>query len=295
MRRWIGGIAALVLSGCAIGPNYHRPKVEVPAAYRGAESESPSPSSIADVPWWELFHDPVLEQLIEEALTNGYDIRIIAKRVEQARYAVGVTRADLLPQASYQGSAQRGKVFNPFGGDNVTGNNFFAALQMAWEIDVWGRIRRATEASLADLVAAEDVRRGVILSLVTGVSQAYFELREIDLEMEIALRTRDIVSCVRALRERGIRFLDVPSEYYDDARGRLAGVDVAWDEIEELNVLVDRDNDGHLLQIFTETFGDRPTLFFEIIERRGAVGFGEGNFRALFEAIERAQARRGNL
>jgi len=111
----------------------------------------------------------------------------------------------------------------------------------------------------------------------------------------IALRTRDIVSCVRALRERGIRFLDVPSEYYDDARGRLAGVDVAWDEIEELNVLVDRDNDGHLLQIFTETFGDRPTLFFEIIERRGAVGFGEGNFRALFEAIERAQARRGNL
>ncbi|TMA80314.1 MAG: efflux transporter outer membrane subunit [Deltaproteobacteria bacterium] len=191
MRRWIGGIAALVLSGCAIGPNYHRPKVEVPAAYRGAESESPSPSSIADVPWWELFHDPVLEQLIEEALTNGYDIRIIAKRVEQARYAVGVTRADLLPQASYQGSAQRGKVFNPFGGDNVTGNNFFAALQMAWEIDVWGRIRRATEASLADLVAAEDVRRGVILSLVTGVSQAYFELRELDLEMEIALRTRD--------------------------------------------------------------------------------------------------------
>ena len=129
--------------------------------------------------------------LIEEALTNGYDIRIIAKRVEQARYAVGVTRADLLPQASYQGSAQRGKVFNPFGGDNVTGNNFFAALQMAWEIDVWGRIRRATEASLADLVAAEDVRRGVILSLVTGVSQAYFELRELDLEMEIALRTRD--------------------------------------------------------------------------------------------------------
>ena len=103
------------------------------------------------------------------------------------------------------------------------------------------------------------------------------------------------MSCVRALRERGIRFLDVPSEYYDDARGRLAGVDVAWDEIEELNVLVDRDNDGHLLQIFTETFGDRPTLFFEIIERRGAVGFGEGNFRALFEAIERAQARRGNL
>jgi multidrug efflux system outer membrane protein len=166
----------------------------MPVAYRGPDESAPpplSPESIADVPWWQLFQDPVLEGLIDEALTNGYDIRIVAARVEQARYSVGVTRADLLPQVSGEGTAQRARVFNPFGGDNKTGNLFFGGLQMAWEVDVWGRIRRATEQSLANLVGAEDVRRGVVLSLVTGVAQAYFELRELDLELEIALRTRD--------------------------------------------------------------------------------------------------------
>lgn len=191
IRWWVAVLTLpFALSACAIGPNYRRPAIDMPPAYHGAESAA-SPESIADVPWWSLFQDPVLESLIDEALTNGYDMRIVATRVEQARYAVGVTRADLLPQASYEGSAQRGKVFNPFGGANATGNVFLGALQMAWEIDVWGRIRRATEQSLAQLVAAEDVRRGVVLSLVTGVAQAYFELRELDLELEIALRTRD--------------------------------------------------------------------------------------------------------
>ena len=186
--RWIAVLTLpLALSACAIGPNYRRPAIETPPTYYGAEAAA-SPVSIADLPWWELFQDPVLEGLIDEALVSGYDIRIVARRVEQARYAVGVTRADLLPQASYEGSAQRGRVFNPFGGGNATGNVFLGALQMAWEIDVWGRIRRATEQSLADLVGAEDVRRGVVLSLVTGVAQAYFELRELDLELEIANR-----------------------------------------------------------------------------------------------------------
>ncbi len=111
----------------------------------------------------------------------------------------------------------------------------------------------------------------------------------------IALHTSDIVSTVQALRERGVRFMDVPTEYYDDARRRLEGVDLDWEALAALGILVDRDHAGHLLQIFTETVTDRPTVFFEIIERRGAQGFGEGNFKALFESIERAQARRGNL
>jgi 4-hydroxyphenylpyruvate dioxygenase len=113
----------------------------------------------------------------------------------------------------------------------------------------------------------------------------------------IAMRTADIVSSVRALRDRGVRFLDVPPSYYDEARDRMAGLDVElpWRELAELGILVDRDHDGYLLQIFTETVTDRPTVFFEIIQREGAKGFGEGNFKALFEAIEREQARRGNL
>jgi 4-hydroxyphenylpyruvate dioxygenase len=111
----------------------------------------------------------------------------------------------------------------------------------------------------------------------------------------IALHTDDIVQTVRALRARGVRFMDVPPEYYDEARRRMDGVDLPWSTLAPLGILVDRDHDGHLLQIFTETLTDRPTVFVEIIQREGARGFGEGNFKALFESIERAQARRGNL
>ena len=111
----------------------------------------------------------------------------------------------------------------------------------------------------------------------------------------VALGTDDIVGSVSALRARGVRFMSVPDEYYAEARDRLIDVDLPWDALQRLNILVYRDSDGFLLQIFTETVSDRPTVFFEIIERRGATGFGEGNFKALFEAIERDQARRGNL
>ena len=111
----------------------------------------------------------------------------------------------------------------------------------------------------------------------------------------VAMRTDDIVSTVAALRERGVRFLSVPPSYYDDAKERLAGVDLPWEDLARLGILVDRDQDGHLLQIFTEVLGDRPTLFLEVIQREGAKGFGAGNFKALFESIEREQARRGNL
>jgi 4-hydroxyphenylpyruvate dioxygenase len=102
----------------------------------------------------------------------------------------------------------------------------------------------------------------------------------------LALRTPDIVGTVGALRDRGVRFLAVPDDYYDDARDRMAGIELPWTELRSLGILVDRDELGHLLQIFTEDLGDRPTLFVEIIQRAGATGFGEGNFRALFEAIE---------
>ncbi len=111
----------------------------------------------------------------------------------------------------------------------------------------------------------------------------------------VAMRTDDIVRTVDALTARGVRFMEVPLTYYEEARQRLEGVELPWADLQRLSILVDRDEGGHLLQIFTETVTDRPAVFFEIIERRGAVGFGEGNFKALFEAIERNQARRGNL
>jgi 4-hydroxyphenylpyruvate dioxygenase len=111
----------------------------------------------------------------------------------------------------------------------------------------------------------------------------------------IAMATRDIVGCVAQLRDRGVEFLTIPDEYYDDVPERVGEIDEQVEDLRRLGILVDRDDEGYLLQIFTKPVGDRPTVFFEIIERHGARGFGEGNFKALFQAIEREQDRRGNL
>jgi 4-hydroxyphenylpyruvate dioxygenase len=111
----------------------------------------------------------------------------------------------------------------------------------------------------------------------------------------IAMATRDIVGCVSELRDRGVEFLNIPTEYYDEVPDRVGEIDEEVEDLRRLGILVDRDDEGYLLQIFTKPIGDRPTVFFEIIERHGARGFGEGNFKALFMAIEREQERRGNL
>jgi 4-hydroxyphenylpyruvate dioxygenase len=111
----------------------------------------------------------------------------------------------------------------------------------------------------------------------------------------IALATTDIVATVKELRERGVRFLSTPESYYEELPGRIGEIDEDLADLAELGILADRDDEGYLLQIFTATIGDRPTVFLEVIERHGARGFGEGNFKALFEAIEREQERRGNL
>ncbi len=111
----------------------------------------------------------------------------------------------------------------------------------------------------------------------------------------IAVATRDIVRTVTALRERGIEFLTVPGTYYDDVPERIGEIKESLEDLRRLGILIDRDDEGYMLQIFTKPIGDRPTMFLEVIERHGARGFGEGNFKALFEAIEREQELRGNL
>jgi len=111
----------------------------------------------------------------------------------------------------------------------------------------------------------------------------------------IALSTTDIVGTVSELRSRGVAFLPIPESYYSEAPGRIGKIDEDLADLRRLGILVDRDDEGYLLQIFTKPVGDRPTLFFEVIERHGSRGFGEGNFKALFEALEREQERRGNL
>ncbi|MDQ3609255.1 MAG: VOC family protein, partial [Actinomycetota bacterium] len=123
----------------------------------------------------------------------------------------------------------------------------------------------------------------------------FLEFNEGPGAQHIALTTHDIVATVEHLRARGVAFLPTPGAYYDDLPARVGTIDESLEDLRRLGILVDRDDEGYLLQVFTRPLGDRPTIFFEIIQRRGALGFGEGNFKALFEALEREQDRRGNL
>jgi len=184
-----GIVAALLLTGCAIGPNYKRPVVADPATFRGqATAEA---ASFADAPWWEAFQDPSLQALIQEALRRNYDVRIAAARVQEARANLRVARSDLYPSLDYGAGVSRSKitpgVAGAPGGPAPTANNFYyAAMTASWELDIWGRIRRSNEAATANLFASEEARRGVWLTLVSDLAQAYFELLALDVRLAIA-------------------------------------------------------------------------------------------------------------
>jgi multidrug efflux system outer membrane protein len=196
VRGWIAsGIAVTaLLGGCAIGPDYKRPAVAEPETFRGqATAEA---VSLADAPWWEIFRDPILKDLIQEALRNNYDVRIAAARVQEARANFVVSRSDLYPSLDYGAGVSRGKVLPGIlgspGGQAPEASNFYSAtLTMSWELDIWGRIRRSTEAARAILLATEDARRGVWLTLVSDLAQAYFELLELDVRLQVARDSRD--------------------------------------------------------------------------------------------------------
>lgn len=224
---------AVVLSGCTVGPNYKRPAVDVPVAYRqpvddvtngqpavkpsieqahpvAADSSNPA-ASLGDEKWWEVFEDKELQGLIRTALKNNYDVRIAASRVLQAQAQLGITRADQLPSLSVAGnitseqSAKNGPIPSfqtTFGQVNATGS---------WNLDFWGRFRRATESARANLLATEWAQKQVIATLVASVATDYFVLRQLDLELEISQRTlgsrRDSLQLIQTLEQHGINTL----------------------------------------------------------------------------------------
>jgi outer membrane protein, multidrug efflux system len=180
--------AVLTLSGCAVGPNYVRPKVNAPADFRGAEGAAQQ-ASYADQPWWEVFKDDQLKSLIDTALANNYDLAIAISRVEQARQLAAVARSQFLPVVNYSVGSSDGKnefVGTVAPGSSTTKGAFLAAASVAWEADVWGRIRRLNESARAQYLATEEARRGVMLSLTSEVAQAYFQLLGFDLQLQIA-------------------------------------------------------------------------------------------------------------
>ena len=184
---------ALSLAGCAVGPNFKRPAVKAPTGFRGATDEV-STNSFADLPWWSVFKDPVLQDLVQVALTNSYDLRIILTRVDQARALQAQTRSQFLPQVDYRGDAARGRnsfLTSPSPNGAKTMDSFLGGFEAVWEIDLWGRVRRMNEAARANFMATQEGRRSVMISLVSGVASSYFELLELDERLAIAKRTRD--------------------------------------------------------------------------------------------------------
>jgi len=180
----------VLLSGCAVGPNYKRPAVNVPNDYRAAITPAGPASSLGNEKWWDVFQDSVLVQLIHTAVQQNYDVRIAATRVLEAQDQLGITRANQFPSAAVGAglsSEQNPKVTNLFPPYQVNAGQL--SLSVIWNLDFWGKYRRQTEAARAQLLATEWGQRGVISSLVSNVATAYFQLRALDSQMDIAQRT----------------------------------------------------------------------------------------------------------
>jgi len=194
-------VLLVLLAGCKVGPNYKRPKVDAPSVYR-ADAQSGQGVSIADEKWWAVFQDTELQQLIHTALSENYDVRIAAARILQAQAALGITRADQFPTITAGASAASQRVPETIVGPAVNTSAGVASLSLFWELDFWGKFRRATEAARANLLATEWGQRAVITSLVSSVASAYYQLRELDLELEISRQTL-------ATRQQSLRLVKV--------------------------------------------------------------------------------------
>jgi multidrug efflux system outer membrane protein len=190
-------LVTAALTGCMVGPDYQRPTLDMPQTWR---FEDAAAKDTANTAWWGQFDDPVLNDLIQIAIQENKDVRIAAARVEQFLGLYGTTRAALFPQVGAAAGASRErasqvtgpKPLESFSSSNPTFNNYEIYLNASWEIDLWGKLRRATEAARASLLSSEDARRAVILTLVTSVAGSYVNLRDLDKQYEIAKQTAGV-------------------------------------------------------------------------------------------------------
>ncbi len=222
-RRRVLAVALATLAalgaGCTVGPDYTRPEVRLPPKYRADPAPAPDPASVADLRWFQLFQDDALQELVRTALAQNYDLQAAAARILRARAQLGIARADRYPTVDGTGqlvrarTAPSGATPVPPGTDPESGFGQLG-LSLSWELDLWGRIRRLTESAVNQLLAAEDVRRGVVVTLVGAVASGYFTLRELDEELAIARRTLET-------RERGLRITTARRD-----RGVASGLDV---------------------------------------------------------------------
>jgi len=277
MKRVMVAVALSVFAAsCALGPNYQRPAVATPPAFRdAAPAAAPAgPESLADVQWFDLFKDDTLTQLVRTALAQNFDLRIAAERVLQARERFRIVGADRLPVVVGTAAASSNRVSEvgprplPAAlGPDVSDVQIGFAL--AWELDVWGRLRRLNEAARAQYLATEEARHAVVTTLVADVTDAYFLLQTLDRQLVIAERTRDVAAdglrLTRLRRERGVATaLDTSQaeQLLYTATAQIASVQRQLAQTEdELSVLVGRTpGDVARSGAFIDTFNARPAV-----------------------------------
>jgi multidrug efflux system outer membrane protein len=285
--------AAILCASCAVGPNYHRPAVNSPAAFRDDPAATNSASQVLD--WWQVYRDETLQTLVREAFTNNYDLRIAAARVEAARAVAMQARSQFVPSATYNGNVSRGRneLFgSPFGTGGVTGSSAVATLNAFWEVDLWGRVRRLNESARAQFLASEQAKAGVRLSLLSDVATDYFQLLELDEELQIAgSTTNSFAESLRIFSQRleggtasGLESSRAEAAFEEAAaalpsiRQRIAMTENA------LSILLGRNpaplpRKGSSLQ--AEGFPDVPAgLPSELLERRPDIREGEETLRS---------------
>jgi len=214
----VAAILALSLCGCMVGPDYRRPEVTVPAAWRLEDVEARDISNIA---WWDQFQDPVLSDLVRIALANNKDLKIATSNINQAVAQYAIARSAQFPQVNAGGSAarERGSTNAPISAGRAV-NDYSVNLFASFELDIWGRLRRATEAARAMLLASQEGRRTVVLTIVTGVASGYIQLRALDRQLEVARHTSE--SLGEAAHLQRIRFEEgaVPESDYEQAESQ---------------------------------------------------------------------------
>lgn len=180
--------AAALLAGCAVGPNYKRPEITTSDRFYG-EAQAAEAKAITDAPWFEVFGDPELKALVDEALVQGYDARIAAARVEEAAARYGISKSFYWPEVGYAAGYSYGRQPESQVPGGEAASTYSANVNVAWEIDLWGRVRRLNETALASYFASEEGRRSALLTLASDIAQSYFSLLELDEELAIAKRT----------------------------------------------------------------------------------------------------------
>ncbi len=202
-------LLALALTGCAVGPSYERPALDIPSTWRMDRVDA---EAVIDAAWWRAFDDPALEALVDEAVANNLDLAVALERVREFAARVGITASGRWPQLGYDASAGRARLSRETGvgalGGSRTVDNFETNLNIRWELDLWGRIARAEDAAEADFLAAQENRRALVLALVTAVAETYVELRSLDAQLEVANRSlasrRQSLDLFELQLERGV-------------------------------------------------------------------------------------------